>query len=72
MGEGPSTIFFVFDNLYQMAYDCGMDASSRSLFKYASMTSLTAGILMAVMVVLMHVFPYANMLKYEQVRPVAE
>lgn len=49
-----------------------MDRDSRKLFRYAAFTALGAGILMTVMVILMHIFPYANMLRYEQIRPVAE
>jgi hypothetical protein len=49
-----------------------MDVKTSQLYKYAGFTALTAGILMVCMVVLMHLFPYSNMLRYEQVRPVVE
>jgi hypothetical protein len=49
-----------------------MDIKISQLYKYAGFTALTAGILMVCMIVIMHIFPYSNMLRYEQVRPVVE
>ncbi|HRN95898.1 MAG TPA: hypothetical protein PLD54_00450 [Candidatus Levybacteria bacterium] len=49
-----------------------MDIQTKKLFFYAGVTAFVAGSMMTVMIVLMHIFPYANMLKYEQVRSVTQ